>query len=95
MNQEKMLRNIFSIMKEVYDYFKIETVKGSDGNYYADYDLINYRINELYEHGYANAKLAYALSKMNKIVQIIDEDSLADLYNPFMKKYNVFKELTK
>ena len=92
---KEMLRNILSLMKEVYDYFKIETVKGRDGNYYADYDLINYRINELYDHGYANTKLADVLDKMNKIIQIIDEDSLADLYNPFMKKYNVFKELTK
>lgn len=92
---KEMLRNIFDNMKEVYDYFNIETVKGRDGNYYADYDLINYRINELYDSGYANAKLADALSKMNKIIQIIDEDTLSELFIPFKKKYTIFKELTK
>lgn len=91
---KEMLKNIFDNMKEVYDYFKIETVKGRDGNYYADYEEVNYRINELYNHGYANAILADALYKMNKIIQILDEDTLADLFIPFKRKYTIFKELT-
>lgn len=90
-----MLEDIFDNMKTVYDYFGIETVKGRDGNYYADYDVVNHKINELYDSGYANAKLSDALSKMNKIIQILDMDTLSELFIPFKRKYYIFKELTK
>lgn len=92
---KEMLKNIFDNMLEVYNYFGIETVKGSDGNYYADYDVVNHKINELYSHNYVNAKLADALDKMNKMIQIIDKDNLKDLFIPFKNEYNIFKELTK